>query len=127
MDFIVSASPSPDVLLSRYDAMSYPKFRVIFETPPTDGPLPFLAQPAEDATRAGVMESRCDKDVTAMRYRWVTTSEDGKTSRRAVSSDSYMVDVYYPVLKAQDCKLITPATSVDESLIEHIVRGGVHR
>jgi len=71
-----------------------------------------------------VMENRADKDVTALRYRWMMTFEDGNVRKRTVSSDGYMVDVYHPVLKAEDCKSICPSMTVEESFVEHVLRGG---
>jgi hypothetical protein len=110
--------------VSRYDAALFPTFRVVFESPAIDGPLRFLALSPEEAGRAVVMENHAGKDVTALVDCWTMTSEDGKTRTRTTSSDSYMVDVYHPVLRAGDRKLIMLSTSLDESLIEHVLRGG---
>jgi hypothetical protein len=41
-----------------------------------------------------------------------------------MSSDSYMVDVFRPVLAPGDRKLISRSTNLDESLIDHVMRGG---
>ncbi len=117
MDFTVSASPSPEVVVSRYDAAMFPQFRIIFETPSPESLLRFLHQPSEEADRAVVLENRADKDVTALRYRWLMTSAEGKLRKQTVSSDSYMVEVYRPVLKPGDRKLICLSTAVDESLL----------
>ncbi|MGA8493775.1 MAG: hypothetical protein WB711_25370 [Terriglobales bacterium] len=124
MDFAVGASPTTDVILSRYEAALFPKFRTIFEESPSESLLQFLAQPPEEAERAIVLENRASKDVTALRYQWVMTGEDGKQRTHTVSSDSYMVDVYHPVLGVGDRKLICWSATVDESLIEHVLRGG---
>ena len=124
MEFTFSPSPSLEVVVSRYDSALFPRFRAIFESPSTDSPLRFLAQPPEEADRAVVMENRADKDVTALRYRWMMTFEDGNVRKRTVSSDGYMVDVYHPVLKAEDCKSICPSMTVEESFVEHVLRGG---
>ena len=124
MVFTFSPSPSLELVVSRYDAALFPSFRVIFEPLSTDSPLRFLAQPPEEADRAVVMENRADKDVTALRHCWIMTSEDGNVRKRTVSSDSYMVDVYHPVLRAADRKLISPSMTVDESFVEHVLRGG---
>jgi hypothetical protein len=124
MDFAVGASPTTHVALSRYDAALFPKFRTIFEEARRESLVQFLAQPSEEAERAIVLENRASKDVTALRYQWVMTGEDGKQRKHTVSSDSYMVDVYHPVLGVGDRKLICWSATVDESLIEHVVHGG---
>ncbi len=111
-------------MLSRYDASSWPGFAVIFETPSPDSPLKFLAQPAEEAARSAVMENPGERDITALCYRWLTTTQNGETLPHSFSCDSYAVSVYPPVLKAQDRKLITRSMTVDESLIAHVLHGG---
>lgn len=124
MEFTFSASPSPNLVVTRYDAALFPKFRIVFESPSPGGVFRMLAQPPEEAGRAVVMENRADKDVTALRYCWFMASDGAKERKHTVTSDSYMVDVYQPVLKAGDRKLICPSTTVDESFIEHVQRGG---
>jgi len=124
MDFTVGPSPSNEVVLSRFDAALFPKFRIIFEGPSSGRSLEFLAQPSDEAERAVVMENRADKDITALRYYWVMTGEDGNARKHTVSSDSYMVDVYHPVLKGGDRKLICRGGAVDETLLDHLLGGG---
>jgi hypothetical protein len=124
IEFSVAPSPVPDVALSRYDAGAWPNFAVIFDPPSPDNPLQFLAQPAEEADRSAVLENRRDRDITALCYRWLTTTQDGETLPHAFSSDSYAASVYHPVLKAGDRKLITRSITVDESLIAHVLQGG---
>ncbi len=70
------------------------------------------------------MENRGERDITALCYRWVTTTKNGETLPHTFSSDSYAVSVYHPVLKANDRKLITSRITVDESLIAHVLHGG---
>jgi hypothetical protein len=124
MDFAVGASPSTQVVLSRYDAAVFPKFKTVFDEPRSESLIQFLTQSAEEAERAIVLENRAGKDVTALRYFWVMNGGDGKQRKHTVSWDSYMVDVYHPVLGAGDRKLICLSTTVDETLIEHVLRGG---
>jgi hypothetical protein len=124
MEFTFSASPSPEVVVTRYDGAVFPKFRIIFETPSPEGIFRHLAQPPEEANRSVVIENRSDKDVTALRYRWLMTAEDSKERKQTVSSDSYIVDVYHPVLKSGDRKLLCPSMTVDESFIDHALHGG---
>lgn len=124
MDFTTSPSPSPEVVFVPYSPTLYPKFQAIFEATDPDSPLHFLAQPPEEATRAAVLENRADKDITALRYQWSMTLEDGTTRKSTVSSDSYLVDVYRPVLKQGDRQLICLSATIDESLLEHILNGG---
>jgi len=123
-DFSVAPSPVASVVLTRYDPVSWPSFAVIFDPPSPDNPLQSLAQHAEEADRSAVMENRGERDITALCYRWVTTTENGEPLRHTFSSDSYGASVYHPVLKSQDRKLITRSMTVDESLIVHVLHGG---
>jgi hypothetical protein len=106
MDFAVSVSPSTQVVLSRYDAAVFPKFRTVFDEPRSESLVQFLAQPSEEAERAIVLENRAGKDVTALRYFWVMKGADGKQQTHTVSSDSYMVDVYHCVASAGNGKSV---------------------
>jgi len=124
IEFSLAPSPVPDIVLSRYDPVSWPSFAVIFEPPSPDNPLQFLAQPAEEEDRSAVMENRGERDITALCYCWVRTTENGEALRHACSSDSYATSVYHPILKANDRKLITGSMTVDESLIVHVLHGG---
>lgn len=124
MEFSLGNSPSVDVVFRRYDPAMFPKFRLLFEVPSDDNPLRFFAQPSEESNFAVVMENHAGKDVTAMRYNWVMTAQDGSVKKHKCSSDSYMVDVYYPVLKADDRLLICRSKSIHESLIDHVLNGG---
>jgi hypothetical protein len=124
LDFIFGPSPSPDVVLSRYDAALFPKFRFIFQEPGSDRRFQRLAQGPEEANTSVVMENRADKDITALRYYWAVTDENGSEKKHTASSDSYTADVYDPVLRAGDRKLICRRNTVDESLIEHVLGGG---
>lgn len=124
MEFTVSTSPSPKILLKRYDAASFPKFGIIFNEQNNKTPLRLLSQRPDEAENAVVMENRADKDVTALSYQWVITAEDGKVRRHTVSSDSYMVDVYDPVLRAGDRKLVCRNIILDESVLDHVLDGG---
>lgn len=124
MEFTVSPSPSFKIVLGRYDAASFPKLRVIFEEQSNESPLRLLAQPRDEAEYAVVMENFADKDVTALHYQWVMTDENRKMRKHTVSSDSYMVDVHYPVLRAGDRMLICRGGSVNDSLLDHVLSGG---
>ena len=124
IEFSVAPSPVPDVVLARYDAISWPRFAAIFVTPSSESPLKFLTQPAEEADRSAVMENRSERDITALCYHWVTTTQNGETLPHAFFCDSYAASVYHPVLKAGDRKLITRSMTVDESLIVHVLHGG---
>ena len=124
MELTIAPSPSGKILLSRYTADSYPSFRIIFEPDKDPGPLRFLAQAAAEREAAVVMVNASDKDVTALRYYWLMATAHGGVKRHRVSSDSYMVDVFHPVLKARDRKFVSRDMTVDESLIEHVLAGG---
>ncbi len=124
MEFSFSPSPAIEVTLCGYEPQLFPQFRVLFDPPQEDSPLRFLAQRAEEAEFAVVMENHSEKDVTAMRYNWVMTSDDGNIRKRTVSSDSYMVEVYCPVLKPGDRLLICRSTTIHQSVLDHVLKGG---
>ena len=73
MEFTITPSPVTEVIVCRYDQTQFPKFRVIFEPPATDNLVKIVAQPPEEAARAVVIENGSDKDITALRYRWIMT------------------------------------------------------
>ena len=89
MVFTVGPGPSNDVVLRRYDAGLFPKFRIIFEEPWNGRALEFLAQSADEAQLAVVIENRADRDITALRYHWVMTDENRDEKKHTVSADSY--------------------------------------
>ncbi len=120
----LGASPSPEIVVSRYEPGLYPKFRVIFESSHPNDPLHHIRCLPEEAATAVVIDNRSSRDITGLRYCWVHTIEDGSEKKQTVSSDSYMVEVYSPVLKSGDRKLICRSSSVDESLIDHVTGGG---
>jgi hypothetical protein len=124
MELTLCVSPSPEIALSCYDSVLFPKFRSIFEGSQSQSPLRLLVREPQEANTAVVMENRSDRDITALRYCWVVADEDGSEKKHTVSADSYMVDVYHPVLGRGDRKLISWSTTVDESLIDHVLRGG---
>ena len=121
MDFSFSPSPLPEVPITKYAAARFPKFQHVFEP---NGQLSSMSQAPEDADLAVVIENLADKDITALRYRWTITLMDRSIRTSTCSSDSYMIDVFRPVLKRQDRKLITRTTHIDESLIDHLLGGG---
>jgi len=64
MDFTISPSPTRQIVVSRYDAVLFPKFKGVFEQVRNHGAFNLLAQPPEEAVTALVMEN--DTDVTAL-------------------------------------------------------------
>lgn len=124
MELALDASPSAEITLNRYDPALFSKFRPIFEASNQESPLRHLACDPDEANAAVVMENLSDKDMTALRYCWYVTGEDGSEKWNSVSTDSYAVDVFHPVLARGDRKLISWSTTVDESLLEQVLRGG---
>ena len=107
MEFTISPTPIPEVIVSRFDQTRYPKFRSVFEPPVADTLMKIVAQPPEEATGAVVIENGSEKDITALRYRWIMTLDARDVRASTVSSDSYRADVYRPVLKRQDRMLVS--------------------
>jgi hypothetical protein len=124
MQLTLGGSPSAEISLSRYDPALFPRFRSIFESSNPESPIRHLACNPEEANTAVVLENHSDKDITALRYCWFEEGNNPSEKRHTVSADSYMVDVYHPVLGRGDRKLITWSTTVDESLLDHVLRGG---
>lgn len=125
MELVLDASPSAEISLNRYDPHLFSKFRPLFETEANpESPLHHFACDSAEADAAVVMENHSEKDVTALRYCWYTTGDDGSEKRHTVSGDSYLVDVFHPVLAGRDRKLITWSRNIDESMLEHVLRGG---
>jgi hypothetical protein len=120
LQFSVKPSPSPEVLLTRYDETLFPKFRQVFAA---QSPIGRFGPKSEESEIALVLENRSDRAITALRYRWVFVAADGKVRPTTCSSDSYST-LYRPVLDAGDRKLITPSATVTESLLDHIASGG---
>jgi hypothetical protein len=123
MELEITKSPHPAIVVSAYDPNRFPKFDVIFDPSESDPPLRFLKLPQKKAHTAVVIENVADRDVTALRYRWLMTGVDGKVRTHTVSSDSYYTQ-YQPVLKRGDRKLVSGSLAVDESLIDHLLKGG---
>lgn len=117
-------SPCADVVLSPFEKEAYPKFAQLFEVIPESSPLRHFARDPSDAAVSLILENRSEKAITALRYRWVITDQAGEHHRHAVSSDSYMVDVYQPVAEPGSRHLISRSGKVDEALIDHVSAGG---
>ena len=119
----IAASPSQDIVLTPYEGSVFPKFKQLFEVS-LSPPLSFLALDPAEAPTALVLENRSSRAVTSLCYRWIAVDSSGKESAHRVTSDSYMVDVYRPVVEALGRRLITQSKVVDESMIDHIAAGG---
>ena len=52
------------------------------------------------------------------------TEESGKQRTHRLSGDSYMVDVYRPIVEPRSRQVITPSGSVNEALMDHVFAGG---
>ena len=124
MRFTILASPIDDVVLIPYEEGAFPKFSQLFEIPSPSSRLRFLALDPDDAATALVLENSSARAITALSYRWVMTDASGKERTHAVTSDSYMVDVYRPVVAPGARQLITRSGSVDEVMMDHLLAGG---
>src|SRR5581483_6846809 len=126
MQFSFVPSPSPDAVLSRYDAERFPMFQCLFESVEADSPLVGLSRDPRQAEFALVLENKSQKDITALRYRWTLTKLGEHVPPSICSSDSYLVGGYHPVLAAGERKLINPSGSINQSFVEHVKGGGGH-
>jgi len=120
----IHPSPSPDVVVAQYDELAFPKFRPLFENPPESSPWHQLALDPKEAPFAVVLENLSEKAITALRYRFLMTEESGKQRTHTLSGDSYMVDVYRPILEPRSRQVITPSGRTNETLMDHVLAGG---
>jgi hypothetical protein len=122
--FQIAPSPSPDVVLTQYDAALFPKFKPLFVPYDESSPLRPLKQSPEDAETSIVLENRSEKAITALRCRWSKMDASGKTQNHLISSDSYKLDDGRPIVAPCARQLISLSGSIDESLIDHVLAGG---
>ena len=122
--FNVVPSPSEHVFITKCDGPVFPKFQQLFEVPAEQSPLKSLAlDPAESAT-ALIIENRSGRAITAFCYRWTRTDASGKQRPHTFRFDSYIVDVYRPVIAAGARVLLTQSRIVSEQIIDHVGAGG---
>ena len=124
MRFDIHQSPTPAILINRFDESLLPVFGKLFDIPSPSSPLFHLARPPQEAAVAVVLENRADKALTAWRFRWQLTDSLGNRRPVILSSDSYTVDVFRPVAEPASRHLITPTVCVSETSSEHIQSGG---
>jgi hypothetical protein len=125
MQLAVLPSPSPAVVLHRYDAAAFPAFAPVFEIIADSSPLRYFARDPQEASISLVLENRSDKAITAWRYQWVATNASGERRAHISSGDSYGVDVFRPVAAPGSRHLISPSASIDEASLKQIHAGGV--
>ena len=83
-----------------------------------------LARDPIEARFAVVLENRSDKAVTGLSYRFVMTDDSGRQHARTSVNDSYRMDMYRAVAEPGSRQLITPSSSLDESVLDHVLAGG---
>src|SRR4051812_1362111 len=123
MDFTFSLSAVPEVLLTKFDPVRFPKFAALFDPDAFEGRLKMFTLRPDWASWSLVLENSSDRDITALRYQWKFTSADGQMRTSRTSSDSYFV-AYQPILKAHDRMLISYKASYAESVLDHVLSGG---
>jgi hypothetical protein len=124
LSFRISTSPSPEVILNRYERSETPEFDQLFETPSPSSPMRHLARDPEEASVAIVLENRSEKPITAWRFQWHMTDASGRHRTQTASGDSYAVDVFRPVAEPGSRHLITPSASISQAMLSHILAGG---
>jgi hypothetical protein len=120
----IHPSPSLNVVVAHYDERAFPKFRPLFETPSESSPLHHLALDPKEAPFAVVLENRSLKAITGLSYRIVMTDDSGKQHTRRFVNDSYMTNTYRAIVEPASRQLITPLSSLDECLMDHVLAGG---
>lgn len=124
MQLNICPSPSADVVLTQYDDAAFPVFKAFLETLDTSCPQRSWAWDPKELSVSVVLENRSKQAITGLSYRWGAIDASGKRHDRTVSNDSYIVDVYRPVLEPGLRQLISPSKSLNESVIEHVRAGG---
>lgn len=114
-------SPTKHVALKRYRKEEFPVFQTVFESTHEDSALLPFAQEPDAAETAVVIQNLSHKDVTALRYRWVIADANGKSGNSVASSDSYMIDIYRPVIAPGSRLLITQIGMVDEAQLNPVL------
>jgi hypothetical protein len=120
----ISPSPTPRVILNRYEKSLFPDFDQLFETPFPSSPMCHFAREPEEASVAIVFENRSEKPITAWRYQWQIIDVSGRRRTHTASGDSYAVDVFRPVAEPESCFLITPSGSINQTTLKHVLAGG---
>jgi hypothetical protein len=124
MRFNILPSPTPSIVLSRYEKTLFPVFHQLFETPTPTSPLRHLARDPQEAFVAIILENHCEKPITAWRFQWQLTDASGQQRNGTISGDSYAVDVFRPIADPASRHLITPSSCISEASLNHILSGG---
>ena len=124
MRFDILPSPTPSIVLNRYEKTLYPFFNQLFETPSPSAPVRLLVRDPQEAFVAVILENRSEKPITAWRFRWQFTNASNQQRTTTVSGDSYAVDVFRPIADAASRNLIAPSGCVNEAHLNHILSGG---
>jgi len=124
MRFNILPSPTPSIVLHRYEKASFPVFNQLFETSSPSSPVRHLARDPEEALAAVILENHSEKPITAWRFRWQFTDVSGQQRAGTISGDSYAVDVFRPIADPASRHLIAPSACVSEASLNHILSGG---
>jgi hypothetical protein len=124
MRFNILPSPTPSIVLHRYEKALFPVFNQLFETPSPSSPVRHLARDPEEALAAVILENHSEKPITAWRFRWQFTDVSGQQRAGTISGDSYAVDVFRPIADSASRHLIAPSAFVSEASLNHTLSGG---
>jgi hypothetical protein len=124
MLFNIFPSPTPSIVLSRYEKTLFPVFDQLFEAPAPTSPLRHFARDPQEAFVAIILENQSEKPVTAWRFRWQFADVSGQQRSGTMSGDSYAVDVFRPIADPASRHLITPSGCISEASLNHVLSGG---
>jgi hypothetical protein len=93
MPFNILPSPTPSIVIHRYEKVLFPVFNQLFATPSSASPVRHLARNPEEALAAVILENHSEKPITAWRFRWQFTDVSNQQRAGTISGDSYAVDV----------------------------------
>ena len=124
MRFSICPSPTPSIVLTRYEKSLFPLFDQLFETPSPSSSVRHLARNPQEAFIAVILENHSDKPITAWRFRWLLTYASGQQRTGTISGDSYTVDVFRPIADPVSRHLVTPSGCISEASLNHIHSGG---
>jgi hypothetical protein len=121
--FDILPSPTPLIVLHRYEKDSFPVFSQIFETLSPSSSLRHFARDPQEALVAVVLENQSEKPITAWRFRWQFTAVSGRQRSETLSGDSYASAVFRPIADPSSRHLITPSGCLSESILNRALSG----
>lgn len=104
----VMPSAIPNVTLTQFDEITFPKLSKVFESADGAGMRP----------AAAVVLNSSDRTILAISVVWVYTDSAGRQTYRSLRSDSFSSPAKRPVAMPHSKLLVTPSMILPESLVD---------